>query len=102
MNIPPATEFLDFLREKVQSGEYPSEEAVWQEAMRRFRHSEEARSAADEEALPTDPIDYGAIAYCEGQIEGQEVPSIEEVRQILSKIPGSLSDAVSAEREDRF
>jgi len=31
----------------------------------------------------------------------QHVPMIEEVRSILSKIPGSLADDVNAEREDR-
>jgi hypothetical protein len=102
MNIPPASEFLEFLIEKVESGEYPSEEAVWLEAMRRFRHSEEIRSAAVEDAVPTDPIDFEAIADCESQIAGRDIPSIEEVRRILSGVAGCLSDAVSEEREDRF
>ena len=31
----------------------------------------------------------------------QQVPTIEEVRSVLSKIPGSLVDDVIAEREDR-
>jgi hypothetical protein len=31
----------------------------------------------------------------------QRVPTIEEVRSILSKIPGSLADDVCVEREDR-
>ena len=31
----------------------------------------------------------------------QRVPTIEEVRSVLSKIPGSLVDDVIAEREDR-
>ncbi len=31
----------------------------------------------------------------------QHVPTIEEVRSVLSKIPGSLVDDVVAEREDR-
>ena len=29
------------------------------------------------------------------------VPSIEEIQRIMSKIPGSMSDAVVAERDDR-
>jgi hypothetical protein len=88
MNIPSSTEFLDFLRDKVESGEYPTEEAVWLEAMRRFRDADEAQSEA-EEAIPTDPIDHGAIAYCAREIRGKDVPPIEEVRRILSKVPGS-------------
>jgi predicted DNA-binding antitoxin AbrB/MazE fold protein len=31
----------------------------------------------------------------------RQVPTIEEVRSVLSKIPGSLVDDVIAEREDR-
>lgn len=30
------------------------------------------------------------------------IPSLEEVRRILSKIPGSLSEDIRAGREDRF
>ena len=33
---------------------------------------------------------------------GEKVPSLEEVRQSLSKIPGSMADVVIAERAERF
>jgi len=33
---------------------------------------------------------------------GEQVPSLEEVRQTLSKIPGSMADVVIAERAERF
>jgi len=33
---------------------------------------------------------------------GEQVPSLEEVRQTLSKIPGSMADVVIAERDERF
>ncbi len=33
---------------------------------------------------------------------GEKVPSLEEVRQTLSKIPGSMADVVIAERDERF
>lgn len=33
---------------------------------------------------------------------GAHVPSLEDVRQMLSKIPGSVADAVIAERDERF
>ena len=32
---------------------------------------------------------------------GEKVPSLEQVRQALSKIPGSMADVVIAERADR-
>ena len=33
---------------------------------------------------------------------GEKVPSLEEVQQSLSKIPGSMADVVIAERDERF
>ena len=33
---------------------------------------------------------------------GEQVPSLEEVRQSLSKIPGSMADVVITERDERF
>jgi predicted DNA-binding antitoxin AbrB/MazE fold protein len=33
---------------------------------------------------------------------GEQVPSLEEVRQTLSKIPGSMADVVISERDERF
>ncbi len=33
---------------------------------------------------------------------GEKVPSLEEVRQSLSKIPGSMADVVIVERDERF
>jgi hypothetical protein len=56
-----------------------------------------------DEAKPTldDLIDHEFIAVC-GQSNGEDVPSIEEVREILAKIPGSLAKDIIADREDRF
>ena len=39
--------------------------------------------------------------WCAAQA-GEEVPSLEDVRQSLSKIPGSMADVVIAERAERF
>ena len=33
---------------------------------------------------------------------GEQVPSLEDVRRTLSKIPGSMADVVIAERDERF
>jgi hypothetical protein len=33
---------------------------------------------------------------------GEYVPSLEDVRQMLSKIPRSMADVVIAERDERF
>ena len=48
-----------------------------------------------------DLIDYEAIESCSREVEGKDVPSIKEVRQVLSKIPGSMAQVVIEEREDR-
>jgi hypothetical protein len=37
-----------------------------------------------------------------GEQAGEHVPSLEDVRQMLSKIPGSMADVVIAERDERF
>jgi predicted DNA-binding antitoxin AbrB/MazE fold protein len=39
--------------------------------------------------------------WCAEQAGGH-VPSLEDVRQMLSKIPGSMADAVIVERDERF
>ncbi len=41
-------------------------------------------------------------AYASLPDYGGEIPSIEKVRQALSGIQGNMSDAVIAEREERF
>jgi len=55
-------------------------------------------------AAPTleELIDYEAIESCAREVEGKDVPSIEEVRRMLSKIPGSMAQVVVEERADRF
>ena len=42
------------------------------------------------------------LNHCTREVAGKEVPSIEEVRRLLSKIPGSMAKAVIEEREDRI
>jgi hypothetical protein len=38
---------------------------------------------------------------CARQDSG-DAPTIEEVRELLAKIPGSLAEEIIADREDRF
>jgi len=51
--------------------------------------------STDEELLDTD-----YIRYCEENADYSV--TLEEVRQALSKIPGSMTEDFKAEREDRF
>ena len=48
-----------------------------------------------------DLLDTEFMEWCARKATG-DVPSIEEVRQILSKIKGSMADVVIAERDERF
>ena len=41
MNVSLTDEMKDFVQNKVASGDFPSEEAVLQEAVRRFRHEDQ-------------------------------------------------------------
>ncbi|MGO9913267.1 MAG: type II toxin-antitoxin system ParD family antitoxin [Isosphaeraceae bacterium] len=91
MNISLTDEMKDFVRKKVASGAFPSEEAVLQEAVRRFRQQDQVSCRADDDTGAEDLVDYEAIEYCARQVEGKDVPSIEEVRRMLSKIPGSMA-----------
>jgi len=104
MNVSLTNDLRDFVRQKVTSGEFPSEEAVLQEAVRRFRQEVQNRCRADDAEIAAleDFIDYEAIESCAREVEGKDVPSIEEVRRLLSKIKGSMAQAVIEEREDRF
>ena len=101
MNVSLSNDLRDFVRKKVKSGDFPSEEAVLQEAVRRFQQDDQLGPGSDEKAMAEDLIDYEAIKYCARELEGKDVPSIEEVRRFLAKIPGSMAQAVIEERETR-
>ena len=105
MNVSLGNELSDFVRQKVESGAFPSEEAVLQEAVRRFHQEDQngGRRAGNAEcAVPDDLIHWEAIESCARAVEGKDVPSIEAVRQMLSKIPGLMAQAVIEERKERF
>jgi hypothetical protein len=46
-------------------------------------------------------IDRDFVADCAPR-PGEQVPTIEEVREALAKIPGSMAEEIIADREDRF
>jgi putative addiction module CopG family antidote len=103
MNILLTDELNNFVKQKVASGAFSSEEAVLQEALRRLQREDQAEcSAFDAGKAPTpeDLFDHEAIEYCSRELMGKDVPSLEDVRRILSKIPGSIAQAVVEERED--
>ena len=50
---------------------------------------------------PTSLIDADFLAECRGALAAGDIPTLEETRRILSKIPGSLVSDFAAEREER-
>lgn len=57
--------------------------------------------SSNRESWDEDLIDHDFIEEC-GRDKGIEVPSVEDVRQALAKLPGSLAEQIIADREDRL
>jgi putative addiction module CopG family antidote len=93
MNVSLTNDLKDFVRQKVQSGEYASEEAVVEAALKRLQ---------DQEGTALDGlIDHEFVEFCDR--EGDDSVTLDEVLRATSKIPGSMSQAIiEEERADRF
>jgi putative addiction module CopG family antidote len=93
MGISLTNDMKNFVREKVQSGEFPSEEAVVEAALKRLQ---------GQEAPPLDDlIDHEFVAFCAR--EGDDRVTLDEVLRATSTIPGSMAEAIIEEgRADRF
>ena len=103
MNVTLTDEMKSFVQKKVESGAFPSEQAVLQEAVRRFRQEDQAGGHADngETAAEVDLIDDEAIASCEK--EADDSITLEAVRAATSKIKDSMARVViEEERAERF
>jgi putative addiction module CopG family antidote len=87
MNIPLTNDLKDFVREKVQNGEFPSEEAVVEAALRNLREQEAP-------ALE-DLIDHEFVAFCER--EGDDSITLEEALRATSTIPDSMAESIIEE-----
>lgn len=117
MNISIPTDVARLLKKKVQSGQYPSEEAAIEAALRRFLADEPDASSAtgrtarasgsflEGEATPRgafdELIDHEFVAFCER--EADDSVTLEEVRAATSKIKDSMARVIiEEERADRF
>jgi hypothetical protein len=47
-------------------------------------------------------VEDNDVRQCRAEQAGKHVPSLEHVRQMLSKIPGSMAHVVIAEGDERF
>jgi putative addiction module CopG family antidote len=103
MNVSLTKDLRTFVRKKVESGEYASEQAVLEEAVRRLRDQDQAvgRAVDAEKAVPEDLIDHEFIAYCTR--EADDSVTLEEVLQATSKIQDSMARVlIEEERAERF
>ena len=66
-------------------------------------HQKVSVTVSDAEDPLASMMDYAFIESARREIQGLAgIPSLDEVRNILSRSPGSLADDLKAEREDRF
>jgi putative addiction module CopG family antidote len=98
MNVSLTDELRDFVRKKVQNGQYASEDAVIEAALTQLRDQDESRKTA-----PTldDFIDHEFVEYCSREADGRI--TLEEVLQATSTIHDSMARVIiEEERADRF
>jgi Arc/MetJ-type ribon-helix-helix transcriptional regulator len=94
MNVPLTSELKRWVEQKIETGQFPSEEAVMVAALKAMKGQETSNAL---EGL----IDLDFEAYCIR--EGDETIGLEEVREATSKIPGSMAEAIiEGERAERF
>jgi putative addiction module CopG family antidote len=99
MNVSLTDELKDFVKKKIENGQYPSEEAVIEAALKRFRDLEnESRTAV---RTLDDLIDHEFVEYCAR--EADDGVTLEEVLDATSTIKDSMARVIiEEERADRF
>ena len=94
MNVPLTSDLKRWVERKIETGQFPSEEAVMIAALKAMR-GQEASPALE------DLIDLDFEAFCAR--EGDDAVSLGEVREATSRIPGSMAEAIiEDERAERF
>ena len=99
MNISLTDELKQFVQRKIEDGQYPSEAAVIEAAVQRFRDQENGSS----NTVPTidDLIDHEFVEYCAR--EADENVTVDEVLEATSTINDSMARVIiEEERADRF
>ncbi len=99
MNISLTDELKEFVQRKIEDGQYPSEAAVIEAAVQRFRDQENGSS----NTVPTidDLIDHEFVEYCAR--EADENVTMDEVLEATSTINDSMARVIiEEERADRF
>ena len=99
MNISLTDELKVFVHRKIEDGEYPSEVAVIEAALRLYREQDDRRS----HLVPTidDLMDHECFEYCAR--EADEEVTLDEVLEATSTINDSMARVIiEDERADRF
>jgi putative addiction module CopG family antidote len=99
MNVSLTDELNDFVRKKIQNGQYPSEDAVVEAALKRLRDQEDESS----KKAPTleDLIDREFVEY--SVREADDRVTLEEVLEATSTIKESMARVIiDEERADRL
>jgi putative addiction module CopG family antidote len=98
MSVPLTDELKDFVQKKIRDGQYPTEEAVIEAALKRLRDEDDRRKS-----MPTldDFIDHEFVEYCARQAD--DGVTIDEVLRATSAIKDSMARVIiEDERADRF
>lgn len=99
MNVSLTDELKDFVQKKIETGQYPSEEAVIEAALKRLRDQEYEKG----KTVPTldDLIDHEFVEYCAR--ENDDDVTLEEVLKGTSSIKDSMARVIiEEERANRF
>ena len=99
MNVSLTDELKDFVQKKIETGQYPSEDAVIEAALKRLRDQEYEKG----KTVPTldDLIDHEFVEYCAR--ENDDDVTLEEVLKGTSSIKDSMARVIiEEERADRF
>jgi putative addiction module CopG family antidote len=90
MNVALTDELKDFVRKKIQNGQYPSEDAVVEAALKRLRDQEDESSKKS----PTleDLIDREFVEY--SVREADDKVTLEEVLEATSTIKESMARVI--------
>jgi putative addiction module CopG family antidote len=99
MIVSLTDELKDFVQKKIENGQYPSEEAVIEAALKRLRDQEDD----SQKAAPTldDLIDHDFVEYCARQAD--DGVTLEEVLEATSTVKDSMARVIiEEERADRF
>jgi len=99
MTVSLTDELKDFVKKKIESGQYPSEEAVIEAALKRLRDQEDM----SQKTAPSldDLIDHEFVEYCAR--EADDGVTLDQVLEATSTIKDSMARVIiEEERAERF